>query len=90
MDVLKVVSVGLKPHFEELKAHLEELMVVAAFENGVVNIAHQVLEERANHHVQNLAYLQIYILGKGGRSVVLLELHATGDVLLSCLQVYLV
>ena len=87
MHVFEVVSVGHKPHFEKVQTHFEKLVVVAAFKNRVVDVANKVLEERSDHHVDNLTNFQVDILGQCGSSMVLLEFHATCDVLFSGLKI---
>lgn len=65
-------------------------MVVLAIEDRRLDIAHQVLEERADHDVGNLADLEIDSHGKSSARMECFEVHAAGDVLLRSLLVQLV
>jgi hypothetical protein len=83
MHVLKVVFVGEKAAFEISKTQFEEKRVVSSLEYRIADVAHQVLKEGAHHHIHYLANLEVYFLLKSSRLVVLFEVHAASNVLLS-------
>ena len=86
----KIVLVVFEAQLEKLQRHLEEPRVVFALEDRIVHVADQVLEEAPDHDVDYLANLEVDVLGKRRRLMILLELHAAGYVLLCRSQVELV
>ena len=75
---------------EEAQRVLEERMVVLSVEDRGLHIADQVLEEGADHNVDDLADLEVHVRGQSGARMERFEVLATSDVLLSGLLVELV
>ena len=69
---------------------LEERLVVRLVEHARLHVAHQILEERADHHVHNLADFEVDLRRNGRPGVEHLEVLAARDVLLRSLQIQLV
>jgi len=86
----EIVLVVFEAQLEKLKRDLKEPRVVFALEDRIVHVADQVLEEASDHDVDYLANLEIDVLGKRRRLMILLELHTAGYVLLCRSQVELV
>ena len=89
-DVSKKILVCEEASREEAERILEELVVVFAVEDGRFNVADKVLEERADHDVDDLTYFQIHIGSQGGARVERLEILTASNVLLRSLLVQLV
>jgi hypothetical protein len=83
VDLVEVVLVGEKSAFKVSETKLEEKRVVVALEDRVADVAHQVLEKGTDNDVDYLANLQVNLLLKCGSLVILLKVHATGNVLFS-------
>jgi len=57
--VPELVLVCLEAESEEAQTKLEELVVVGPIEDRVLHVAHEILEERPDHHVDDLADLKV-------------------------------
>lgn len=76
-------SVQFETLTEVFEGGLEEPKVVSSRVYGLAHIAHEVLEERANNHIQDLDDLDIDQRAKGGRLVELLEINTACVILFS-------
>lgn len=88
--VPKLVLVRLETHGEEAETELKKLVVVSAIEHWVLDVADQVLKERADDNVDDLANLDVHALLQVGLLVELLKLNCARDVFLSTRLVQLV
>jgi hypothetical protein len=75
----------LESRSEEFETVLEELVVVVAIKDWVVDVANQVLEETANHYVNDLANLKINLGGQCCLGMVLLKFLAARHIFFSSL-----
>ena len=87
VDITELVLVRLEAQCEEREAEFEELVVLSSVKYGRLHVANQVLEERTNNDVDDLADLDVDVGLQSCPFVELLEVHAARDVLLSsCLE----
>lgn len=90
MHTLEVVVVRLEPHLEKFQTLHEEIMVVVSLKHRIVNIAHQVLEERTDNNIHNLTNFQVNIFSKCSCGMVLFKFLTTCYVLLRSCQIKLI
>ena len=90
IDTPKVVPIVFEAQLKELQRHFKEPRVVFALKDRVVHITDQVLEEAPDHDIDYLANLEVDVLGKRCRLMILFKFHAASDILLSGGQVQLV
>ena len=89
-NILELVLVADEAASKEGKRVLEELVVVLLVEDGWLYVADEVLEERTDHYVDDLADLEVDCRSQSGPRMEHLEVLAARDVLLGGLQVQLV
>ena len=89
-NAAELILVAHEAASEVAQRVLEEGLVVRLVEHARLYIADQILEERADHHVHNLADFEVDLRGYGRPGVEHLEILAARDVLLRSLQIQLV
>lgn len=82
MNIFEVVFIREEAPLEVSQTEFKEYGVVITIEYRVRNVADEVFKERSHDYVDDLTDFEIDLLLEGGGLVVLLKVHAAGDVLL--------
>ena len=88
--VSELVLVGYEAPGKERKTELEELVVVRPVKHRGLHIADKVLEEGADHDVDDLTDFQVDVFAQGCAQVEALEFLTAGNILFGRLLVQLV
>ena len=81
--VSELVLISLEAQGKEAQTELEEFVVVCSVKHRILDVTHQVLKERPNHDVNDLANLYVNAVFQVGSGMELFEFDTTGNVFLS-------